>query len=296
LHFTAGRVAVHLPSAAQSLSAVIGADSNGDDRGYRERGSFVLSVEANGTDLYHSDILREGMAGVPINVNLAGAKDFTLELKPAGKKNPWDSPTWDQADWAEARVTLADGSTLWLSDLPIGPPRDPYAVGPPFAFRYGNRPSSELLKTWELQRSERRLDANRTEQVLTYRDPKTRLVVRCVAVVYDDFPTVEWTVYFKNEGTEDTPILEKIQALDAAVRARPGGRIPAAPLAGQLHYPNRLPAPGDPAGATRGRENNLRERPYDVQKSHLFQRRVARTRGNYRPGLARRLGDAVYPG
>jgi alpha-galactosidase len=215
LHFTAGRVAVHLPSAAKSLSAVIGADSNRDDRGYRERGSFVLSVEANGTDLYHSDILREGMAGVPINVNLAGAKDFTLELKPAGKKNPWDYPMWDQADWAEAQVTLADGSTLWLSDLPIGPPRDPHAVGPPFAFRYGDRPSSELLKTWELQRSERRLDANRTERVLTYRDPKTGLVVRCVAVVYNDFPTVEWTVYFRNEGTEDTPILEKIQALDA---------------------------------------------------------------------------------
>jgi alpha-galactosidase len=132
-----------------------------------------------------------------------------------GKKNRWDTPAWDQADWADAQVTLADGSAVWLSDLPMGPPHDPYAAGPPFAFRYGNQPSSELLKTWEAQRSERRLDANRTEQVLTYRDPKTGLVVRCVAVVYDDFPTVEWTVYFKNEGTEDTPILEKVQALDA---------------------------------------------------------------------------------
>jgi alpha-galactosidase len=36
-----------------------------------------------------------------------------------------------------------------------------------------------------------------------------------VAVVYDDFPTVEWTVYFKNEGLKDTPILEKVDALDA---------------------------------------------------------------------------------
>jgi len=34
-------------------------------------------------------------------------------------------------------------------------------------------------------------------------------------VVYHDFPTVEWTLYFKNTGTQDTPILEDIQALDA---------------------------------------------------------------------------------
>jgi len=26
--------------------------------------------------------------------------------------------SFDQADWAEARVTLADGRTIWLGDLP----------------------------------------------------------------------------------------------------------------------------------------------------------------------------------
>jgi alpha-galactosidase len=41
------------------------------------------------------------------------------------------------------------------------------------------------------------------------------LQVRCVAVEYRDFPTVEWTLYFKNTSTHDTPILENIQALDA---------------------------------------------------------------------------------
>ncbi len=32
---------------------------------------------------------------------------------------------------------------------------------------------------------------------------------------YHDFPTIEWTVYFKNMGTADTPLIENIQALDA---------------------------------------------------------------------------------
>ncbi len=214
VHFGAGKIEVRLTQPATSFEAVVGPDSNNDDAGYGGRGSFVLAVKAKGTELYRSSQMREGVAGVPINVNLGGAKEVTLELTPVGERNPWDDPAWDQADWAEARVTLADGSAVWLGDLPIGLSRAPYTVAPPFSFRYGDRPSSELLKTWEFERQERALDENRTEYVLSYRDPKSGLRVRCVAVAYRDFPTVEWTVYFKNEGTEDTPILEQIQALD----------------------------------------------------------------------------------
>ena len=221
IHFSAGKVVVHLPLAARSFEAVVGADSNRDDMGYGGRGSFVLSVEAHGSELYHSQVMHEGMAGVPTSINLAGAKEFALELKPVGARNPWDQAAWDQADWAEARVTLADGSSLALADLPMGPAPAPSTVGPPIAFRYGDRPSSELLKTWEFNRRERRLDSNRTEYVLSYRDPKTGLLVRCEAIAYADFPTVEWTVYFKNEGTQNTPILEQIQALDTQFERRP---------------------------------------------------------------------------
>ena len=34
---------------------------------------------------------------------------------------------------------------------------------------------------------------------------------------YNDFPTVEWTVYFKNTGSADTPIIENIRALDTTL-------------------------------------------------------------------------------
>jgi len=90
IHFSAGKVVVHLPRVARSFEAVLGADSNRDDMGYGGRGSFVLSVEAHGSELYHSDVMHEGMAGVPISINLGGAKEFALQLKPAGAKNPWD--------------------------------------------------------------------------------------------------------------------------------------------------------------------------------------------------------------
>ena len=38
--------------------------------------------------------------------------------------------------------------------------------------------------------------------------------MRCEAVEYDDYPTVEWTLHFKNTGSADTPIIENIQSLD----------------------------------------------------------------------------------
>jgi len=85
----------------------------------------------------------------------------------------------------------------------------------PFSFLYNGQPSSKLLKDWKAQHSSRPLDENRTEYVVTHSDPQTGLVVRCMAVEYKDFPTVEWTLYFKNAGTSDTPILSEIQTLDA---------------------------------------------------------------------------------
>ncbi|HEV3275485.1 MAG TPA: alpha-galactosidase [Terriglobia bacterium] len=210
-----GTVTVHLPGPGKSLTAVVGVDSN--DVGYYSnagRGSVVASVEIAGKQAFASALLHEGMEGVPLEVDLGGATEFTLKVKRVEARKPWDDPEWDQADWANSRIDLQDGSTIWLADLPIGPLPGPYTLDPPFSFRYGGEWSADLLKTWKLTRSERSLDADRTEYTLLYRDPKTGLSARCVAVAYHDFPTVEWTLSFKNDGSSDSPILEQIQALD----------------------------------------------------------------------------------
>ncbi|MGA2659942.1 MAG: alpha-galactosidase [Verrucomicrobiota bacterium] len=94
---------------------------------------------------------------------------------------------------------------------------------PPFSFIYGGRPFLELLRDWTCERGAKRLDDQRTERTLTYTDPKTGLEVRCVAIEYHDFPTVEWTLHIKNTGGGETPILENLQALDMRlVRAGKG--------------------------------------------------------------------------
>jgi alpha-galactosidase len=90
-------------------------------------------------------------------------------------------------------------------------------IAPAFSFTYDGKPSGELLNTWELKPASRTLDQQRTEHTLTFTDPKTGLVVRCIGVAYRDFPAVEWTVFFKNTGTADTPIIADIRAIDAGV-------------------------------------------------------------------------------
>ena len=83
----------------------------------------------------------------------------------------------------------------------------PNAATLPFSFSYAGRPSSDLLGLWRAERVVEKLDANRMRCTLTFTDRKTGLTVRCVAIEYSDFPTVEWTVYFKNTGHVDTAIL-----------------------------------------------------------------------------------------
>jgi len=95
----------------------------------------------------------------------------------------------------------------------------------PFSFTYGGRSSSELLGSWRRKDKQRQLDANRTEQTITWTDPNSGLAVRCVAVDYRDFPTVEWTLYFKNTGGKDTEILSDIRAIDTLIRRQPQGEF-----------------------------------------------------------------------
>ena len=201
------RIIVRLPGAGDSFTAVAGVDSNEQTSG--GRGSVRFAVRVNDKDLFKSGVVREGMAGVPVKVKLDGAREFILQADDGG-----DGISCDQADWAEARVQLQDGREVWLADLPLqeGAGRPPFTTEPPFSFTYDGKSSVDLQ--WKAARASRKLDDQRTEHVLTYADDKTGLQVRCVAVEYHDFPTIEWTLYFTNSGAQDTPILSDIQALD----------------------------------------------------------------------------------
>ncbi|MGO8732670.1 MAG: alpha-galactosidase [Terriglobia bacterium] len=84
----------------------------------------------------------------------------------------------------------------------------------PFSFVYGGQASDKVLASCSKKTHAEKLDAQRRQRTITWSDSKTGLEVRCVAVDYTDYPAIEWTVYFRNNGTSKTPILEDIQGLD----------------------------------------------------------------------------------
>ena len=168
-----------LPAPAKKLTAQIGVDSRAGG------GSVVFSVEASGKELFRSNVLHGGEAAVPMEVDLGGANEFTLEVGDAG-----DGISCDQSNWAEAKVETNDGRAYLLGDLPIVeqelPQRSAWSI--PFSFQYGGKTSDEILPGWKFSQTTKKLDANRTQTTQTYTDPNSGLQMKCVMVRVQRFP------------------------------------------------------------------------------------------------------------
>jgi alpha-galactosidase len=205
-------VLVKLPGPGREFTARVGVDTNEQTRGGQGSVIFIV-VTGDATEAFQSPVLREGAASVPVRVDLAGATEFHLQVSDAG-----DGVSCDQAVWVDAQVTLADGRVVWVGDLPIAddPMRTDYTKDPPFSFKYGDQTFADLLPRFAKESTAVWLDDTRQQHELRYRDPETGLEVRCVAVEYRDYPTVEWTLYLKNTGATDTPMIADLQALDTS--------------------------------------------------------------------------------
>ena len=87
------KIIVRLPSPGASFSAMVGVDSNEQTSG--GRGTVDFSVRVGDTEKFRSGVMREGMAGKPVAVNLGGATEFVMQVD----ETP-DGITCDQSDWA----------------------------------------------------------------------------------------------------------------------------------------------------------------------------------------------------
>jgi alpha-galactosidase len=118
----------------------------------------------------------------------------------------------------------------------------------PFSFIYGGKGSAQLLASWSRTTASQQLDSTRRQITIRWTEPKSGLQVTCQAVEFTDYPAVEWTVFFKNTGPADAPILEKIEAIDSTVSAGKSGRA-------HLHY---IDGDGDSLG-------QLQFAPHDIE-------------------------------
>jgi len=210
-------VVVRLPQPGKTFAAEIGVDNNYDTKG--QNGSVIFSVEAGGKEAFRSKLCRGGEAPVPVQVELNGAREFTLRVGDGG-----DGPSYDQADWADARVTTADGKTLFLDELPLISPASVLGATLPFSFRYGGKASSELLAGWKREEKAEPPQDGVEKRVITYSDPATGLEVTCEVRLFARYPALDWVLHFRNAGAAETPLLEKILPLDLGLTV-PGGEV-----------------------------------------------------------------------
>ncbi len=196
---------VELTRPAARFEADIGLDRNVDGTA----ASVCFRVRVAGEEVFATGVMRPKDGWRYIELPLRGARDFELIVDEGG-----DGRGWDQGDWADAKVVFEDGSKAWLDELAQA---SQMIATFPFSFVYGGKPSAELLPTWACAvEDEQSRDA--IQRTLVFTDPETGLEVRAEATFYTDTPGSDWTLYFANRGTEPTPILEQIRALDFQVR------------------------------------------------------------------------------
>ncbi|MBN2474550.1 MAG: alpha-galactosidase [Pirellulales bacterium] len=154
----------------------------------------------------------------PHEIGASGKPDligqFVLEVEQVSSKPP-DLLVWLQtiAGMTAGGPDMAD---RWREQL------DWEDTPEPFSFTFGGESSARVLKRCRRTSEHQRLDADRTAHAVLYCDPDTGLQIRWEGVEYPRFKTVEWTLYFRNTGTSDTPLIDDIQALDCRFQRSSG--------------------------------------------------------------------------
>jgi len=164
-------------------------------------GTVVFAVEVGGKEVYRSATCKGGEAPIPVSIELGGAKEFILRVLDAN-----NDPSCDWADWCDAKVTYADGTSQRLDEMPIYTPDSDACCT--------KTPSSQLLPKWKKTSTvEAGKDGEELRHV-TYVDPATGLKVACEIKRFKDYPAVDWVARFTNTGDKDTPIITDVRALD----------------------------------------------------------------------------------
>ena len=120
------------------------------------------------------------------------------------------------------------------------------------------------------------------------------MIVRCVAIEYTDFPTVEWTLHFKNTGKADTPIIEAIKAVDTDFSGAAEGGCVLHHHTGDICTPDSYAPHAESISPGAEKTHRQHRRPAHAIRVSLLQPRLAGQRASIRRAeLGRAVGHAV---
>ena len=206
---------VSLAQPAVELVAQVGIDRSQSTLSNPGRGSARFHVKVGNQRIYSTPVLRLADGALTLKVPLKGVRTFNLEVDDGG-----DGISYDQCDWGEVAVKLQDGSRVRLDELPMRDRTLRSAL--PISFLYDGRASDDLLPGWEYSQKSTRHDGG-TRRVVSFRDPKTSLLLEAEVTTYDDAAAVDWVCYLSNQGEQDTPVIEQLAPLDRTLLdCRPG--------------------------------------------------------------------------
>lgn len=212
------RVEVHSAVPMARLEAVIGVDDAAPEpHGVRfnvKPGRHWIEQK-----LYEGPVLERGQPGQRIAVELGGILCMTLETL-----QPPETKLETCGIWAEAVVTLADGSTRRLGDLaeqqellsgPFGATGGVTVLDRfPLSMRVDGQPLAERFTSWQrLQDQFPPAAPGRTCIVRRWRDP-SGLEIAVEETVFPGHDASEWVVRLAQHGTGPSPLIEDLLPLD----------------------------------------------------------------------------------
>ena len=166
LHFQSeGKVLVHLPKPAKTFEAILGVDSNRVTGFYSNagRGTVIATVEVDGNEVFRSDVLHEGLEGIPSYHPTQRRNRIRSRFDRRGRRNHPKGELQPSRLGGSTSDFGRHGETVWLDELPTAPLRAPYSTDAPFSFNYAGGTSGNFLDAWYIERTSKVLDEERTE-------------------------------------------------------------------------------------------------------------------------------------
>lgn len=202
-------------------------------------GSVQFKIFGDNKTLWRSSLKRGGEPADNVDISIKGYEVLELAVTDGG-----DNYNSDWANWADAAF-LVEGTHPVALDLPdfrlrksqTGSPDEIFADTadwinanllnnpvPICSFQYGDLSFHHIVQFWKRTVSTRPLENGKTEHTITFTEEQSQVELRCVVVVYADFPAVEWTCWLKNNGQNPSPIISDLQAVDTTFFTSPAQR------------------------------------------------------------------------
>lgn len=201
-----GEVRIVGSQPMKRFGAWVGVDNNPSTRNYHgELSRIVFSVEVDGKQIFASKPVTIEDKPLQMDVRLPNVREFTLKMVSTNKIF-----AYAHADWADAQVDCADGKTYWVGSS-FKEQQQPQKEL--FAFNYGGKPSDEILAQWKTTTVTKSLPEGVTLYTKQFHDPVTGLTVIRELKQFAGNPAVEWVVRLRNDGLQNTPIIENLLPL-----------------------------------------------------------------------------------